>query len=107
MVNNHAKVGIVSVGRKKCQEDVYFRELIRYIHLSPLRANLVNSFAELDQYKWSGHSVLVGNRKNNWQDCNYVLEWSGRRKREAINAYREYAKKGSIKVSDQNLWEEV
>jgi REP element-mobilizing transposase RayT len=77
-----------------CEEDAYFRELIRYIHLNPLRANLVNSLAELDQYMWSGHSVLIGNRKNNWQDRNYVLEWFGKRKREAIKAYRNYVKKG-------------
>ena len=77
-----------------CEEDVYFRELIRYIHLNPLRANLVKSLAELDQYKWGGHSVLIGNRKNSWQDRNYVLEWFGKRKREAIKAYRDYVKKG-------------
>ena len=32
-----------------CEEDVYFRELIRYIHLNPLRANLVNSLAEWEE----------------------------------------------------------
>jgi REP element-mobilizing transposase RayT len=77
-----------------CEEDAYFRELIRYIHLNPLRANLVNNLAELDQYLWSGHSVLIGNRKNSWQDRNYALEWFGKRKREAIKAYRDYVKKG-------------
>lgn len=77
-----------------CEEDAYFRELIRYIHLNPLRAHLVNNLAELDQYLWSGHSVLIGNRKNSWQDRNYALEWFGKRKREAIRAYRDYVKKG-------------
>ena len=37
---------------------------------------------------------MIGNRKNSWQDRNYVLEWFGKRKREAIKAYRDYVKKG-------------
>lgn len=77
-----------------CDEDAYFRELIRYIHLNPLRANLVDDIAELEQYLWSGHSVLIGKKKNDWQDCNYALKYFGRQKKEAIRAYREYVKKG-------------
>ncbi len=77
-----------------CEEDAYFRELVRYIHLNPLRANLVKSLPELDQYLWSGHSVLIGKEKNDWQDRDYVLNWFGRRKNDAIKAYREYVKKG-------------
>ena len=77
-----------------CEEDAYFCELIRYIHLNPLRANLVHNLADLDQYLWSGHSVLIGKKKNDWQNRNYVLKWFGRRKREAIKAYRDYVKKG-------------
>ena len=77
-----------------CEENTYFRELIRYIHLNPLRANLVHNLAELDQYLWSGHSVLIGKKQNNWQDRNYVLKWFGKGKREAIKAYRGYVQKG-------------
>lgn len=77
-----------------CEEDTYFRELVRYIHLNPLRANLVQNLAELDQYLWSGHSTLIGKKKNNWQDRNYVLKWFGKGKREAIKAYRDYVQKG-------------
>ena len=39
-------------------------ELIRYIHLNPLRAGLVNDLKELDKYSWSGHSAILGRRKN-------------------------------------------
>jgi hypothetical protein len=62
--------------------------------LNPLRASLVKSLPELDQYIWCGHSVLIGKEKNDWQDCDYVLKWFGRRKSDAIKAYREYVKKG-------------
>ena len=38
-----------------CEEDPYFKELVRYIHLNPLRAGVVDTLAKLDRYKWSGH----------------------------------------------------
>ena len=77
-----------------CDEDVYFRELVRYIHLNPLRAKLVKNFAELDRYRWCGHSVLMGRVKNDWQDRNYVLRWFGQNQREAKKAYRNYVQEG-------------
>ena len=39
-------------------------ELIRYIHLNPLRANLVEDLKALDKYPWTGHSAILGRRKN-------------------------------------------
>ncbi len=39
-------------------------ELIRYIHLNPLRVKLVEDLKALDKYPWTGHSVLLGNNKN-------------------------------------------
>ena len=47
-----------------CEEDAYLLELIRYIHLNPLRAKLVQDLNELDTYPWSGHSAILRNRKN-------------------------------------------
>jgi putative transposase len=47
-----------------CEEDPYLLELIRYIHLNPLRAGLVKDLRELDKYPWSGHSVILGRRQN-------------------------------------------
>jgi putative transposase len=47
-----------------CEEDPYLLELIRYIHLNPLRAGLVKDQRALDKYLWSGHSVILGRRKN-------------------------------------------
>ena len=35
-----------------CQEDVYLRELVRYIHLNPLRAGIVSDFNRLNSYKY-------------------------------------------------------
>ncbi len=57
-----------------CEEEPYFKQLVRYIHLNPLRAKLVESFAKLNSYRWCGHSVVVGIEKNHWQDRDYVLK---------------------------------
>ena len=77
-----------------CDENAYFTLLVRYIHLNPLRARLVNSLEQLDRYRWCGHSTIVGKIKNDWQDRDYVLKWFGNKEGEANNTYRNYVKKG-------------
>ncbi|CAN2039178.1 transposase [Candidatus Magnetomoraceae bacterium gMMP-15] len=47
-----------------CEQDPYFLELLRYIHLNPLRIGIVKDVKELARYPWAGHSVLAGNRIN-------------------------------------------
>jgi REP element-mobilizing transposase RayT len=93
----HKRYGHLFQNRYKsivCEKDAYFMELVRYIHLNPLRASLVDNLKELDSYVWCGHSVLVGKEKNDWQDCDYVLKWFGKTEREARRFYRDYVKKG-------------
>ena len=77
-----------------CEEDSYFKELVRYIHLNPLRAKLVDNLTKLDRYRYCGHSVLMGRVKNDWQDRDYVLEWFGSKEGEAKRAYRRFVKMG-------------
>jgi len=93
----HHRWGYLFQNRYKsivCDEDAYFKELVRYIHLNPLRAKLVKSLSRLDCYRWSGHAVLMGNIKNEWQDRDYVLKWFGKKEGEAIKDYRNYINKG-------------
>ncbi len=42
------------------EEDAYFRELVRYIHLNPVMAKMVDSLSALDRYQWSGHGRGMG-----------------------------------------------
>ena len=77
-----------------CEEDPYFKELVRYIHLNPLRVGLVDSLAKLDRYRYCGHSVLMGRVNNDWQDRDHVLKWFGSKEGEAKRAYRQFVKKG-------------
>ena len=69
-------------------------ELVRYIHLNPLRAKLVKNLSELDVYPWCGHSVIMARKRHKWQDWDYVLSWFASREGEARKAYRRYVKEG-------------
>ena len=77
-----------------CQEDSYLLELVRYIHLNPLRARLVGNLSALDKYSFSGHSVLMNRRSNDWQDTDAVLRLFGEKISEARRQYRGYVEKG-------------
>ena len=77
-----------------CQEEVYFLELVRYIHLNPIRAGGVKSVEELDVYSWSGQSAVVGNKIRPWQDTESVLSRFGEKKKASIERYREYIREG-------------
>ena len=77
-----------------CQEETYLRELVRYIHLNPIRAGIVQSLAELKNYKYSGHSSLMGKTKREWQDTDYVLGYFGKSKGKARQGYESFVKDG-------------
>ncbi len=93
----HKRYGHLFQNRYKsivCEEDPYFMELVRYIHLNPLRANIVETMAKLDRYNWTGHSVVMDKCKNDWQDREYVLKWFGKKECDAKRAYRSFVIKG-------------
>jgi len=93
----HKRHGHVFQNRYKsiiCDEDFYFQELVRYIHLNPLRAKMVKSMSELDRYPWCGHRVIMGKRKAEWQDADYVLSWFGQDISTGRKAYRRYLQDG-------------
>jgi len=77
-----------------CQEDIYFKELIRYIHLNPLRAKLVPDIKGLNKYIYSGHGVLMGKKQLDWYDAKYVFSYFGRKVPEARKRYILYVKEG-------------
>ena len=77
-----------------CQEDTYFLELLRYIHLNPIRANIVKDINALDKYPFSGHSVIMAKVKNDWQDTEWILGFYDERLRIARQSYREFVQSG-------------
>jgi len=77
-----------------CEENAYFTELVRYIHLNPLRAGVVKTLAELDRYRYGGHSVIAGRINYKWQNRAYVLNWFGEKEKEALQRYHEFVEAG-------------
>ena len=93
----HKRYGHLFQNRYKsivCEEDTYFRELVRYIHLNPLRAGMVKTLAKLERYRWCGHSVIMNRYPNDWQDRKYVLQWFGEKENHAKKSYKEFVDKG-------------
>lgn len=77
-----------------CQEDIYLRELVRYIHLNPVRSGIVKDLTQLNAYAYSGHSAIMGKTDRPWQDINYVLGFFGKRVPSARREYLSYVKVG-------------
>ena len=79
-----------------CQEDAYLLELVRYIHLNPIRAHIVDNIETLDHYPYSGHSAVMGKIERRWQDVSGVLELFGDRTGNARRQYRSFVEKGAL-----------
>ncbi len=76
-----------------CQEDLYLKQLVGYIHLNPLRARMVAEFKDLAGYPYGGHSAILGKLKRDFQDVDCVLQLFGDKVTEARRNYREYVRK--------------
>lgn len=93
----HKRNGYLFQNRYKsiiCQEDPYLLELVRYIHLNPLRAGVVSDMEGLDRYEYCGHGVLLGVGECEWQEREYILSYFGRTVLEGRKIYYSYMKEG-------------
>lgn len=77
-----------------CQEDAYLKELVRYIHLNPVRAGIVPGMKELNKYPYCGHSAVTGKKKRSWQDVEYVLGYFGKSSSQAKKEYLKFMEEG-------------
>jgi putative transposase len=46
------------------------------------------------KYEYCGHGFIVGNKRNDWQDVDYVLRFFNRKKGIAQGRYKEYVSEG-------------
>ncbi len=93
----HKRTGQLFQNRYKsiiCQEEPYFLELVRYIHLNPVRAQIVSTLSELDRYPYSGHSALMGKKERSWQDTDSVLGLFSSDLSKARKGYHAFMKSG-------------
>ena len=76
------------------EEGPYFLELVRYIHLNPLRAGIVRDLRGLDRYPYAGHATLMGAVARPWQETGAVLGRYGSRPTTARRRYRAFVAEG-------------
>jgi len=102
----HKRCGHLFQNRYKsilCEEEPYFLELLRYIHLNPLRAGLLIGINVLKTYQYSGHSTLMGTLSYEWQDQDYVLNFFGKRRSAARREYMRFVADGISQGSRPDL----
>jgi len=72
-----------------CEKDSYLLELSAYIHLNPVRANLVKDIAE---YPWSSYREYLKGGSGGLVDGSFVLYQFSNVKGRAIRAYERFVK---------------
>jgi len=93
----HQRAGHLFQNRYKsivCDGDSYLLELVRYIHLNPLRAGIVGSLESLDHYPWCGHRELLGKTSRSLITEDKVLPFFSNRRRAAREHYRQFIADG-------------
>jgi putative transposase len=85
------------------EEDPYLLELVRYIHLNPVRAKILDSFSQLDRYPYTGHAVLMGHHQFSGQDVAWVLGLFGKRKDIAHKRYHDFVEEGFNQGTREDL----
>ena len=76
------------------EEEAYLLELVRYLHLNPVRAKLLPDPRALERSPWTGHSALVGKVPRPWQDTATILAQFGPAPARAARAYRAFVAAG-------------
>ena len=69
------------------QRDEYLIELLRYIHLNPVRADIVS---EPSEYPWSSHNAYLRLTGSNWLTVDTVAAMFSSRRSSARDAYAKF-----------------
>lgn len=93
----YGKTGHVFQGRYKallCQKDAYLLELVRYIHLNPIRAEIAKNLSE---YPWIGHHAYLHSLQHPLIDIEFVFSMFHPDVAEARRLYMRFLKDGMNK----------
>ena len=88
------RIGHLFQGRFKAvlvDRDSYLLELVRYIHLNPVRARLVR---QPQAYAWSGHRAYLGKETLPWLETDWVLSQFGVRLSIGRKRYEAFVREG-------------
>lgn len=103
----YGKRGHLFQGRYRailCEKESYLLELIRYLHLNPVRSKIVN---DPSQYPWSSHRAYVEGNGRGWIALEEVLPRWGRSRGPAVAAYERFVRGGFREGHRMDLYEVV
>lgn len=101
----YKKVGHLFQGRYRailCDKDVYLLELVRYIHLNPVRAKVVR---DPERYIWTSHLSYLGKGNEGLVNTDWVLGQFGKNKSQSRERYREFLWEGVGSGHQQRFYE--
>ena len=101
----YKKVGHLFQARYKgtlCQTDSYLGELVRYIHLNPVRARIVD---RPEDFAYSGHREYLGMDSSKLLDTEPLLRHFGGNKKLAVERYIQFVNAGLGERSRPELYE--
>jgi putative transposase len=90
----HRRSGHLLQGRYKailCQSDQYLAELVRYIHLNPVRAKMVR---RAQDFAYSSHRAYLGLDQSRLVDVEPVLRHFGASKKVAVERFQLFVRAG-------------
>lgn len=94
----HERVGHLFQNRYKStviDSERYLLELIRYIHLNPIRSGRISSLEELSRYEWTGHREIVRTHGAPWKDLPMLCDFFSKGGRDfAIKDYLGFLQEG-------------
>ncbi len=70
----------------------YLLELVRYIHLNPVRAGIAEN---TEDYRWSGHRAYLGMETLPWLETDWVLSQFAKRQTTGRERYRAFVQAGT------------
>jgi hypothetical protein len=71
--------------------DSYLLELVRYIHLNPVRAGMINL---PEEHPWSSHNVYCGTEKLPWVTTEWIQTQFSQKSDDAIRLYKDFVADG-------------
>ncbi len=100
----YKRIGHVFQGRYKsilCQTDRYLGELVRYIHLNPVRAKMVK---RPEDFEYSGHRAYLGLDRTGLVDTEPVLRHFGATKKRAVEVYTRFVETSLTEKSQEEYY---
>lgn len=90
----HDRSGHLFQGRYKAvlvDGDSYLLELVRYVHLNPVRAGMVPT---LDEYPWTSHGAYLGRETLPWLATDPTHAMFAKKRERAVRAYAAFIRDG-------------